>query len=191
MLTFISCKKEKDKSNIAAADRQFVKIDTATYKDLVEKANFYNKYFSFDSISTDTINDPISKLMVKRYIRKSDGSIDYLKTRSVFFSLSKLHNIIGTLPSMNYDSLGMRIYFAKYDSQDPGVLSYLQSKYNCGNCTDYLGNNTLVIQIMNGTNDKFIYMDSAKTDLLNFNLGELCPPCSNNTTGLKDDEYIK
>ena len=143
-------------------DSIYSNLDSSSFKSLLEKANFYDKYFAAAPTSTDTIDDEVARLMVKRDLRWFSGGIDESKVRSVFFDMKQLHNILATVRALKYDTLGMRIYFAKYDSQDPEVLNYLQKKYNCGTCQDYSGKRTLILQFMNKTNERYIYLDPEK-----------------------------
>lgn len=198
LLFIISCKRESQcklqgLSN-PILDKIYDNLDATSFRTLLEKADYYDKYFASAPTLTDTINDEIARLMVKRDLKRFSGGIDIEKTRSVFFDLKKLHSILSTVRDLDYDTLGLRIYFAKYNSQDSGVLKYLQDKFKWDLCKDYDGNRTLVLQFMNNTNERYIYQDAVnKKYLLNFNLGELCPPCNETgtMTGKEGDWYIK
>ncbi len=200
LLLTISCKSDNQfklqGNSDSKLDSIYTNLDSSSFRLLLSKSEFFDKYFSTTAvkkIKSEMIDDNIAKLMVKRDLRWASPGFNKDKERSVFFTLPEIFAILGTVNVQKSDNYGLRIYFAEYNSQDIEVVEYLNKKYNCGQCKEYVGKRTVILQFMDNKNDKYIYYGFTGDDLLNFNLGELCPPCSqsNSPTGGLNDLYIK
>lgn len=150
--------------------------------------------FSFIDLTNYKLNDTLAKEFVQDYINTSIWNWDiysnHKTVRSVFFTFKKVNPVLDSVNTNNLlENYGFRIYFAEYTSSDKAE-KYLKDEYG-PKYRDFIGRRTVIIQIMNATNDTFIYKEDG--DLLNFNLGELCPPCArpDNGSGLNDDWYIQ
>lgn len=189
-LTLNSCKPKTPEPQITLENDK-VTISKTEYDSLLGLANKLLVLPSSNLIKFE-IDDALAKEFVQYYLKEGGQTINKKIERSVFFKFEEIASAINgvSIPEAlkNY---GFRIYFARYtNSEKAGV--YLKTKFG-NSYANYFNKLTVILQIMDKTNTYFQYKDAGNKDLLNYNLGELCPPCYNlpNPSGLDDDFYIK
>lgn len=155
------------------------------------KAGFYDSLFNSKNSIRKTIEDNAAKEIVQYRIRKADNSLDFKTERSVFFKFSDLPSILSGNSVNDFWKGGLRIYLGKYNILNKAVQDYLKNN-GISNFENFKDKQTVIVQFMDENNGNYKYLID-KTDLANYNLGELCPPClvSNSSTGQNDDEYTK
>ncbi len=187
IITFNFCKQEKVASSIEKGGNS-INISKEEYDSLFAGEKQIKGLFP-SNLAKYAINDTLAREFVQKYLTNIFGYIRKNMERSVFFTFDEITSTIHDEPACSaLKNYGFRVYFAEYTDSD-NSKKYLEKKF-LTNFEDYIGKQTAIIQIMNKTNDTFI---SYRDDLLNYNLGELCPPClsSNNASGLGGDWYIQ
>lgn len=192
ILTLISCKQNKISSGDVKGENS-INISKSEYDSLIALSNQLYELTS-TNLTKYEIEDKLAKKYVQYYLKKPLGGTDYGKERSVFFTFKEIMSAIkDTSIKLDSKELGFRVYFARYKLDTDDEKSYINERFGRNADKIYDDKQTVILQIMNDKNNEFIFKNADKTDLLNYNLGELCPPCSssNNASGLDGDEYLK
>lgn len=187
ILTLNSCKQNKISSGVVKGENS-INISKSEYESLIaDLIKLHGN--STNNLAKYVIDDELAKEFVQEYLTNIFGYVRKNMERSVFFTFDDITSTFHSVSTCSdLKDYGFRVYFAEYTDSAESI-SYLRAKFG-DYYENYFGMKTVIIQIMNKANDKFIRVDG---DLLNYNLGELCPPClsSNNASGLDGDWYIQ
>jgi hypothetical protein len=151
----------------------FMSLDNSPFLIGKQKNTLKMKESRSDNVSASRIDSTVGFLMIQAYINSPTPASGIDLTKSVYFNYKILSQEIDTLKAhanqnrYNADSLGFRIHFAKYDTTNTTIKSYLSMNHKL----ELGGRNTVVIQVTHKGMPAY-YPNGHSVYL---NMGDLCP----------------